>query len=81
MAHIGDPAFSDIDDEALTSKGYSRKLAQGLSLNKLSDKYKLEGDDLEEEHISTTHFVVTDKEGTVVSVTNTLSNFLVQEKM
>lgn len=75
VAHIGDPAFSDIDDEALTSKEYSRKLAQDLSLNKLSDKYKLEGDDLEEEHISTTHFVVTDKEGTVVSVTNTLSNF------
>ncbi|MEH7607989.1 gamma-glutamyltransferase [Priestia megaterium] len=75
VAHIGDPAFSDIDDEALTTKEYSRKLAQDLSLNKLSDKYKLKGDELEEEHISTTHFVVTDKEGTVVSVTNTLSNF------
>ncbi|MED4013616.1 gamma-glutamyltransferase [Priestia aryabhattai] len=75
VAHIGDPAFSDIDDQALTTKEYSRQLAQDLSLNKLSDKYKLKGDDLEEEHISTTHFVVTDKEGTVVSVTNTLSNF------
>ncbi|TKI94463.1 capsular biosynthesis protein, partial [Bacillus cereus] len=30
---------------------------------------------LEEEHESTTHFVVMDKYGTVVSVTNTLSNF------
>ncbi|NEU33853.1 gamma-glutamyltransferase, partial [bacterium LRH843] len=28
-----------------------------------------------EEHESTTHFVVIDKEGTVVSTTNTLSNF------
>lgn len=75
VKHIGDPAFSEIDEKELTDKEYSRELAQDVSLNKLSEKYQLEGNDLEEEHISTTHFVVTDKDGTVVSVTNTLSNF------
>ncbi|MED3852465.1 gamma-glutamyltransferase [Priestia megaterium] len=75
VKHIGDPAFSEIDEKELTDKEYSRELAQDISLNKLSEKYQLKGKDLEEEHISTTHFVVTDKDGTVVSVTNTLSNF------
>ncbi|RBN37155.1 gamma-glutamyltransferase, partial [Priestia megaterium] len=75
VKHIGDPAFSEIDEKELTDKEYSRELAQDVSLNKLSEKYQLKGNDLEEEHISTTHFVVTDKDGTVVSVTNTLSNF------
>ena len=75
VKHIGDPAFSEIDEKELTDKEYSRELAQDVSLNRLSEKYQLKGKDLEEEHISTTHFVVTDKDGTVVSVTNTLSNF------
>ncbi|QJX78765.1 gamma-glutamyltransferase [Priestia megaterium] len=75
VKHIGDPAFSKIDEKELTDKEYSRELAQDISLNELSEKYQLKGKDLEEEHISTTHFVVTDKDGTVVSVTNTLSNF------
>lgn len=75
VKHIGDPAFSEIDEKELTDKEYSRELAQDISLNELSEKYQLKGKDLEEEHISTTHFVVTDKDGTVVSVTNTLSNF------
>jgi len=75
VKHIGDPAFSEINEKELTDKEYSRELAQDVSLNKLSEKYQLKGNDLEEEHISTTHFVVTDKDGTVVSVTNTLSNF------
>ncbi|MGP0687307.1 gamma-glutamyltransferase [Priestia aryabhattai] len=75
VKHIGDPAFAEIDEKELTDKEYSRELAQDISLNELSEKYQLKGKELEEEHISTTHFVVTDKDGTVVSVTNTLSNF------
>jgi gamma-glutamyltranspeptidase/glutathione hydrolase len=75
LKNIGDPAFSEVDVDELTEKDYSERLSKDISLEELSDKYRLEGEDAEEEHISTTHFVVTDKEGTVVSVTNTLSNF------
>jgi gamma-glutamyltranspeptidase / glutathione hydrolase len=75
LKNIGDPAFTKVNNDELTEKKYSEKLSQDISLEELSDEYQLEGEDAEEEHISTTHFVVTDKEGTVVSVTNTLSNF------
>ena len=76
LKNIGDPAFiTEVDIDELTEKEYSEKLSRDISLEELSDEYRLEGEDAEEEHISTTHFVVTDKEGTVVSVTNTLSNF------
>ena len=75
LKNIGDPAFTEVDVDELTEKDYSEMLSQDISLEDLSDKYRLEGEDAEEEHISTTHFVVTDKEGTMVSVTNTLSNF------
>lgn len=66
---LGDPAFTDISMEKLTSKAYMDQLldAMQVELNNPSSK--------EEEHESTTHFVVIDSEGTVVSVTNTLSNF------
>lgn len=75
LKNIGDPAFTEVDVHELTEKDYSEMLSQDISLEGLSDKYRLEGEDAEKEHISTTHFVVTDKEGTMVSVTNTLSNF------
>ncbi|HWL24641.1 MAG TPA: gamma-glutamyltransferase [Ureibacillus sp.] len=75
LKNIGDPAFYKVNVDELTEKDYSKSLSQDISLEELSNQYRLEGEDAEEEHISTTHFVVTDKEGTMVSVTNTLSNF------
>ncbi|MBS4206727.1 gamma-glutamyltransferase [Bacillus sp. FJAT-50079] len=73
IQHIGDPEFVKIPIKKLTKKEYSEGLSKDISLDELSNHYEM--DDHNEEHTSTTHFVVTDKEGTVVSVTNTLSNF------
>ncbi|PFA86241.1 gamma-glutamyltransferase family protein [Bacillus cereus] len=61
---IGDPEFS---------KMYSKKWISNQYLLRLNNMENILP--VEEEHESTTHFVVMDKFGTVVSVTNTLSNF------
>lgn len=61
---IGDPKFS---------KMHSQKWISNQYLSRLIKKENIVP--LEEEHESTTHFVIMDKYGTVVSVTNTLSNF------
>ncbi|MDQ0219272.1 gamma-glutamyltranspeptidase [Peribacillus cavernae] len=73
--NLGDPVFNDISVKKLTEKDYSIKLSDDISFDEQSDKYRLDQTEQDEEHTSTTHFVVTDKEGTVVSATNTLSNF------
>ncbi len=71
----GDPEFVNVPIEELTSLNYSKQLVSDVSTTKSSDDYELEGEDLVEESVSTTHFVVIDAEGTVVSVTNTLGDF------
>lgn len=66
LRNIGDPNFVDIDYEKHVQEEYINKL---LKLN-LEDEI-IE----EEEHESTTHFVIRDKDGMMVSCTNTLGNF------
>ncbi|MEC3336008.1 gamma-glutamyltransferase family protein [Bacillus cereus] len=61
---IGDPKFSQMHSQKWISNQYLSRLIKKENIVPL-----------EEEHESTTHFVVMDKYGTVVSVTNTLSNF------
>ncbi|PGU00831.1 capsular biosynthesis protein [Bacillus cereus] len=61
---IGDPKFSKMQSKKWISNQYISTLIQ--EENNLP---------LEEEHESTTHFVIMDKYGTVVSATNTLSNY------
>lgn len=61
---IGDPKFSQMHSKKWISNQYLSRLIKKENILPL-----------EEEHESTTHFVVMDKYGTVVSVTNTLSNF------
>lgn len=75
--HIGDPKFVNIRMDDLTSQDYVQKLASDINKNHLSDQYKEMADTLadQEDHDNTTHFVVVDKNGMMVSVTNTLSNF------
>ncbi len=67
LQEIGDPAFYKQHAEMLVSDKHIDQLIQGTEkeVNGAED----------EEHESTTHFVVIDKDGTVVSTTNTLSNF------
>lgn len=64
IKNIGDPNFSNIEIDKLISSKYLSSM--------ITNKNDLL---FEEEHESTTHFVVMDKSGTTVSVTNTLSNF------
>lgn len=68
VKEISDPAFYPQDVERFLSDEYIESLLEN------SEKREVEGAD--QEHESTTHFVVIDKEGTTVSTTNTLSNFL-----
>lgn len=64
---LGDPHFVEISNDTLTSKDHAQSLIETMDMDHLSQN--------EEEHESTTHFVVIDSEGTVASATNTLSNF------
>lgn len=66
LKQIGDPDFHNQNSSELVSDDYITNLVNHPTSS------SGEGD---EEHESTTHFVVIDSEGTVVSTTNTLSNF------
>ena len=65
-AHIGDPAFVQVDESDLVSNQF----VSSLLSNGVAGGY---GDD--EEGISTTAFSVVDQNGLIVSVTNTIGNF------
>lgn len=68
---IGDPDFINVDYQTMTSDSYIKSL---LSMGDV--KYK---DDEESE--STTHFSIVDKDGMVVSSTNTLGHFYGSETL
>ncbi|KAB2332181.1 gamma-glutamyltransferase [Cytobacillus depressus] len=74
LSEIADPAFYQSPKD-LTSRKYSKKLAEEISIKKLSDDYKV-NDSIadEEDYDNTTHFVIMDKEGTMVSATHTLGH-------
>ncbi|MBM7703088.1 gamma-glutamyltransferase family protein [Metabacillus iocasae] len=67
---MGDPKFHEQDSKKWVSDEYVEDL-----LKKMDDVKQNEDEVDEEEHESTTHFVVIDRDGTTVSSTNTLSNF------
>ncbi len=64
IKNIGNPRFSKMQSEKWVSNQYLSSLLE-----------KEDTSFFEEEHESTTHFVVMDQYGTIVSATNTLSNF------
>ncbi|MBM7703087.1 gamma-glutamyltransferase family protein [Metabacillus iocasae] len=70
ISNISDPNFEEQSPDEWVADDYIGKLTERLHEKNLDSGQK---DD--EEHESTTHFVVIDKEGTTVSTTNTLSNF------
>jgi len=79
IKHIGDPAFTEAETESndhLTSRDYTQEMAETISLDELSDDYEV-NDSIsdEEDHDNTTHFVIIDQDGTMVSATHTLGNF------
>jgi gamma-glutamyltranspeptidase/glutathione hydrolase len=73
--YLGDPDFTDIPVQRLTSKEYAKTLAQGIDRTRASSSVEL-GKDIvtiaESESEETTHFSVIDKDGNAVSNTYTL---------
>ncbi|MRG27627.1 gamma-glutamyltransferase [Laceyella tengchongensis] len=77
MRNIGDPNFINVPVEDMLSKDYIKRLSADINNERISLQYKQVVDSMadKEDHDNTTHFVVVDKKGMMVSVTNTLSNF------
>jgi len=77
MKNVGDPQFVNVPVQDMLSKEYAQNLARDVNRNRISDKYKTVVETMadQEDHDNTTHIVVVDKDGNMVSVTNTLSNF------
>ena len=71
--HLGDSDFSEVPIEKLTSKICAKKLASKISLNDVINVEALGNVNIQEESSDTTHFVVADKYGNVVSNTYTLN--------
>jgi gamma-glutamyltranspeptidase/glutathione hydrolase len=77
IKYLGDPNFVNVPVKDMTTDGYIQRLSSSINRTQISEKYKVETDTIadKEDHDNTTHLVVVDQEGTVVSATNTLSNF------
>ncbi|HEX6595176.1 MAG TPA: gamma-glutamyltransferase [Bacillota bacterium] len=73
---IGDPHFYDMDTEQLVSEQYIKQLAQSIDTEEISTDFEINDSPADEkDYDNTTHFVIIDHSGMVVSTTNTLSNF------
>ncbi|SMO32320.1 gamma-glutamyltransferase [Melghirimyces algeriensis] len=73
---VGDPKFVQVDEQTWTDPAYARELAKDISPDRLlNEKLELDSEADREDHDNTTHFVVVDKNGMMVSVTNTVSHF------
>ncbi|MFA5853229.1 MAG: gamma-glutamyltransferase [Spirochaetales bacterium] len=70
---LGDPDYVNVPMQALTSKGYANAKAASIKLDAMTKSY--EHVNPNSEHWSTTHMSVVDKDGNLVSLTQTLSGF------
>lgn len=76
LYNIGDPAYFNKPYKQLVSDNYIDGLVKKVSLNKILNQDIINDSKADEEDYSnTTHFVVVDKNGMMVSATHTLSNF------
>ncbi|MBU2894343.1 gamma-glutamyltransferase [Colwellia sp. D2M02] len=74
--HLGDPDFVRVPTQGLISKSYAKKLAQGISLERVTPSAEISsGQPSLHESPDTTHFSVMDKAGNVVSNTYTLNHY------
>lgn len=79
VKQIGDPNFMEKESESIkeiSSVEYSENMADTISLEAVTEDYKI-NDSIsdEEDHDNTTHFVIIDQDGTMISATHTLGNF------
>jgi gamma-glutamyltranspeptidase / glutathione hydrolase len=76
LSNIGDPKFFKNQIEQTTSKEYAEDLIESINISEISADYQVIDAPSEiEDYDNTTHFVVIDKDGMIVSATNTLGNF------
>ncbi|MBS4195620.1 gamma-glutamyltransferase [Lederbergia citri] len=75
IKEIGDPTFNKIDVDELVSDAHIEKLVDNISPSKISTVTEDDGENVNDSNTDTTHFVIVDKEGMMISATNTLSNF------
>ncbi|MEI6859469.1 MAG: gamma-glutamyltransferase [Shewanella sp.] len=72
--YLGDPDFYNVPVQALTSKGYAKKLSSQITLNKATPSSEIKpGKLIPYESAQTTHYSVVDKWGNAVSNTYTLN--------
>jgi len=71
--YIGDPEYVNIPIEGLISKKYASERSKEINLNQSQD-YNYTTNFLENESSNTTHFNVSDEEGNIVSMTQTINN-------
>ncbi|MDV2684195.1 gamma-glutamyltransferase [Alkalihalophilus lindianensis] len=75
ITKVGDPEFTDVDVDVLTNDEHIKELAGQVSLSEPSKETIFDEEREHDEKTDTTHFVVVDPDGMVVSATDTLSNF------
>ncbi len=72
--HLGDPDFTDVPVEGLTSKDYAKALAAGINPDKAGSSSDIgPGDPYAHESPDTTHISVIDSDGNMVANTYTLN--------
>ncbi|MBN1225127.1 MAG: gamma-glutamyltransferase [Candidatus Aminicenantes bacterium] len=74
--YLGDPVFVDIPATGLTSKNYAARIASVIKEDRVLGEYPYgDFDTRENETENTTHLCVTDEEGNIVSLTQTINYF------
>lgn len=77
LDNIGDPSFVEVPVEKLLGAPYLKKLGESIDEDEVTEQYlsRLDTEADRKDEGNTTHFVIVDKDGMMVSSTNTLSNF------
>ena len=74
IGRVGDPQFVEVPTDYLLSTDFTNALSDELLVKGQIPDYEVYDDEVDLEE-TTTHFVVIDQNGMMVSTTNTLSNF------
>jgi len=73
--YMGDPAFVEVPTNGLLDKKYAEQLRNTIDPKKASPDKLKPGDPIPYERASTTSFSIIDKDGNMISVTQTINDF------
>ena len=73
--YMGDPAFVEVPTSGLLDKKYAEQLRNTIDPKKASPDKLKPGDPIPYERASTTSFSIIDKDGNMISVTQTINDF------